>query len=273
LTNKVAGQEIDRFGGNDGLDYTDGHGSPLRGDALVRGYVSIKFQYDADKQPTRVIGGVTQPDPTRRINVATVTVTQTREGYDFDTSDLVNPYGADAAWLPWLAMLIGTRLDLSMPIEDQRDTIVNGFMGIKAGTKESMARMAQRYLTGSRTVAIFDHTYVDPVTGSYMPGGQWDVVIATRDDEMPMVSDGSGGFVQMSDAAWLRYLLPWKPAGVTLRRIVFESSWDMAVGKSDVDGSILLDPNGRVAQPGVFPYWVNWNNAIWRSIERAGLDR
>jgi hypothetical protein len=100
------------------------------------------------------------------------------EGPGYRTSDLVDPEVAEAPWMPWLAQLVGVALDTSLPLPEQRATIANSILGIKAGSKAAIAAAAGTVLSGSKEVKVYDHS-----STSIGNGGQWDVMLVTKDTE------------------------------------------------------------------------------------------
>lgn len=101
------------------------------------------------------------------------------DGPGYRTSDLVDPDTADAAWLPWLAQLVGMKLDTSLTVPNQRIAVKNSILGLKAGSKAAMAAAAATVLVGSKEVTIYDHS-----DGSNFGGAsQWDMTVVTNDTE------------------------------------------------------------------------------------------
>ena len=190
------------------------------------GYAAIQLRYD----------NAAQPDNAHRITVTDVTVTNLSAGYEFGTSDLVDPYAADKEWLPWLAMMLGATLDQSLPEAAQRNNLRDSTSGLRAGTKQALVTAAQPYLGGTKSVMVFDHS-TDAV-GGVGTGGEWDVLIVTRADETPSGIDIPA------------LLAPAKPAGVKLWHRVYTADWATILTK--------------------YPTWADWGT--WASIETAGLD-
>lgn len=123
------------------------------------------------------------------------------EGGDGGTSDLVDPDGADIAWLPWLAQIYGVTLPATTDPVALRDAVRYASGGWLAGTKQAMADAARSALTGSRYVKIIPH----------WGGDRWTVMVQTRSTETP-------------DAAAVLAAIASKgaaPAGV----IVLQQSW------------------------------------------------
>lgn len=129
-----------------------------------------------------------------------------------DTSDLVNPATADAAWLPWLAQAVGVTLDPTLNEAERRAAIAGASTGFMAGTKQAVAAAAGTELTGTKHAEVYDHSTAT-VRGT---ASMWDVLIITRPSETP------------SDAAVLEAVARKgaKPAGVTLWWRAYEASWD-----------------------------------------------
>ena len=157
-----------------------------------------------------------------------------QDGVPVDTSDLVDPNTADAAWLPWLAQLVGVQLDTTVSIDMQRAQIAN--VDFLQGTKQSMAKTGQTVLTGTQYIRIFDHTSASTDIGG---AGEWDVLIITVASET--TSSPSAAIIAAGA----------KPAGVQLHEETFTSTWD------DVEGR--------------YPTWADWDAATWQQIEESGL--
>lgn len=136
-------------------------------------------------------------------------------GADGDTSDLVDPTVADAAWLPWLAQLTGVRLTAAMSVDAQRNAIAGAVSGYLKGTKQGIAAAAATALTGTRYVRVI------PLYG----GDEWRVEVRTRTTETA------------STAAVLAAIIAAgaKPAGVELVATTYAASWDQieALGSND----------------------------------------
>lgn len=128
-----------------------------------------------------------------------------------DTSDLVDPGTADAAWLPWLAQLVGVALSPGLSETQKRDAIRYASAGWRAGTKASVADAAKSELTGTKYAQVYDHTVSTPGDGT-----MWDVLIVTRTEETPDVSAVLAA-VEKRGA---------KPAGVVLHHRAYAASWD-----------------------------------------------
>lgn len=120
-------------------------------------------------------------------------------GIPGDTSDLTDPATADAAWLPWLAQLVGINLDVTLPVADQRTVISQALLGIKAGTKAAMAQAASRHLVGSKFVRVYDHSSSLSAIGQ---GGEWDMLVVTLDSETLENTLTSEQAIMGSNTAW-----------------------------------------------------------------------
>lgn len=152
-------------------------------------------------------------------------------------SSLGDPFAADAAWLPWLAQLVGVRLDPAASETEQRDTIAYATSGYKAGTKRAMEDAARSALTGSRYARCVPQYRPDGVAA-----GPWDVTIITR------ASETSNPIAVL--AAILRKGV--KPAGVVLWTQSTEASWDTLEASR--------------------PTWTDWESAGgWTPLEETGL--
>jgi hypothetical protein len=156
------------------------------------------------------------------------------EGEPDDTSDLVDPYAADDAWIPWLAQLVGIH-DLSSVMMENRDRIASDTK-FQAGTKESMRQAAKGALNGEQHVEVYSHSNdVDPLGD----GDQWDVLVVTRGTET--IGDPLAEIIRL-DA---------KPAGVLLYHRTYTTTWD--------------------AIEAAFPTWADIEGKTWSEIEEAGL--
>lgn len=68
--------------------------------------------------------------------------------------DLVDPYGCDLAWLPWLAQLTGVTDDPTQPIPVRRASVANASASWAHGTREAIARLVRPALTGNQYVRV-----------------------------------------------------------------------------------------------------------------------
>lgn len=155
-------------------------------------------------------------------------------------SALSDPDLADAVWLPWLATLVGARLDPSASVAEQRDTIRYATSGWRAGTRGAMADAARSALTGTKYAKVYPHMKSDPSLG-LVPGTPWDVTVVTRLTETPDVNAVLGAILRKGV----------KPAGVTLWHKAYEATWD--------------------TWEAVFPTWADWDAATWEQLQEAGL--
>lgn len=128
-----------------------------------------------------------------------------------DTSDLGDPTTADPEWLPWMAQLVGVKLEPGFTEQQARDAVLYASAGWRAGTKQAIADAAKSELTGTKYAAVYDHAITGPGNG-----GQWDVLIITRPTETPDPAKLLAAVVARGA----------KPAGVVLRHRAIESSWD-----------------------------------------------
>lgn len=131
-------------------------------------------------------------------------------------SALADPGQADAAWLPWLAQLVGARLDPAASVMEKRDTIKYATSGWRAGTRQAIADAAKTALTGTKYARVVPHA-VPVVGGGYTSGSIWDVTVVTQTAETP---DPNAVL-----AAILRKGV--KPAGVVLHVTNYGSTWDL----------------------------------------------
>lgn len=190
-------------------------------------------------------------------------------------TDLANPIAAEAAWVPWLAQLVG--LDTSFDPEEHRfaltwlfveakgtwdafstwndfeyvvlptagasiselrEAIANASLGWGVGTKKAIGAAAQSVLIGSRSVRVYDHSSNVSIGGATA----WDVLIVTATSETPSPS-------AVLDAVTRKNA---KPAGVVLWHRVYEASWDTLVA--------------------AFPTWTVFEGATpWDNLEETGV--
>lgn len=155
-------------------------------------------------------------------------------------SGLADPVQAPAAWLPWLAQLVGAVLDPSASEQEQRDTIIYATSGWRGGTRSAIADAAKSALTGSKYARILVHTKPDG-SGGVMAGTVWDLTIVTLSSETPDVNAVLGAVLRKGA----------KPAGVVLWHAAYESTWDQ--------------------QEAAFPTWDLRDAATWDQIAEAGL--
>lgn len=156
-------------------------------------------------------------------------------------SALADPDQADVAWLPWLAQLVGARLDPAASEAEKRDTIKYATSGWRAGTRQAIADAARTALTGSKFAKVLPHT-IPASGGGTQPGGVWDVTVVTRVAETPDVSAVLGAIERKGV----------KPAGVVLHHTAYTSTWDLLEAR--------------------FPTWADIETATWAQIEEAGIS-
>ena len=158
------------------------------------------------------------------------------EGGADDTSDLLDPKGADAAWLPWMAQLYGIPLDGTLTETQRRNLIADWRSRRHAGSKQSMIDAVRAILTRDQMVRVYDHA---TDTG---PGGRWDVLVVTLKAETPN-ADGQ----LVLDAIRKANV---KPAGVVLHHRFVTGTW--------------------AALKTARPTWADWNGDTWLDIEDTG---
>lgn len=163
-----------------------------------------------------------------------------RENRHTRPSALGDAEQAEVAWLPWLAQMVGARLDPGASEQEKRDTIRFTTSSWRAGTRQALVDAARSALTGSRYAVVVPHQKPDVALG-LIPGTPWDITIVTRTSETP-----DAGAVL---AAILRKGV--KPAGAVLYHRTYESSWD--------------------AIESTFPTWDDWESHTWDEIEEGAL--
>lgn len=154
-----------------------------------------------------------------------------------DTSDLADPVAAAAEWLPWLAQLVGVQLNPGLPVSAQRDAIETAVSGFRAGTRPALAAAAKSLLTGTQFVQVYDHTIASPGDG-----GEWDVLLVTRDEETPF---SGGELIDRVEAQGA------KPAGVVLHHRSYTAPWD--------------------AVDAAYATWAATDGLTWNQMDDTGL--
>jgi hypothetical protein len=119
-----------------------------------------------------------------------------------DTSDLVDPTTADAAWLAWLAQQIGIDPG-DRTVAELRAAIADASTGWRAGSQAAVRSEVQTQLTGAKHVGIWDHWEND----------EWRVAIGTRHVETA------------DEAAVLVAANRTKPAGVQFEHVWGVGTW------------------------------------------------
>lgn len=214
---------------------------PTYGPATERMYARLpEFYRDADAEQTwdypfkRFISAGTQG-----LDDAETLITRLDPATNTGTSDLADPLTADLAWLPWLAQLVGVRIEPSFSEAERRDAVRFASSGFRAGTKEALVNAAKTALTGTKTATIHDHTSETSEIGA---ATVWDVLIVTRGDETPDVD-------LVRDTVIARNA---KPAGVMLHFRTYQTDWDTLEA--------------------LHPTWDDWETTgTWTRIEESGL--
>jgi hypothetical protein len=123
------------------------------------------------------------------------------------TADLIDPATADAAWLPYIAMFRGGKLDLSLPVAQQRASLETpAALGWYAGSADSIVQAAQRALTDTQHVALVYGYGGDPFTIAVQT-----LVTETPDDQAVLDAIDQAGV---------------RPAGFDIVIEHYQSSWD-----------------------------------------------
>lgn len=148
-------------------------------------------------------------------------------------SDLVDPNQADAAWLPWLAQLVGVHFDYLLTEVQKRERIASAIGGVRAGTKAAIIQAVQAVLTGTKTVYVYPFSNA---VGGINAGTQWEVLIMTLAAET--VSDVVQAVVNAGA----------KPAGVKLYHVTYGATWTTVEAAK--------------------PTWTNWDATTWEQLEQ-----
>jgi hypothetical protein len=147
-------------------------------------------------------------------------------------SDLVDPWQADAEWLPWLAQLVGVKFRAGLAVSDQRTQIATAIGGVRAGTPQAIAQVVQTILTGTKTVYIYPRSNL----GGIDAGSQWEVLILTLSEETT------------ADVVATVIAAGAKPAGIKLYHDNYGASWN--------------------TQEAAYTTWTAWEKP-WQDIERG----
>lgn len=116
---------------------------------------------------------------------------------DSGTADLVDPYTADAAWLPWLGQLVGVDVT-NLAVPAQRDTIAHPEDTWAHGTPRAIAAKARPKLTGGQYVDLRPHHRGDPfVIGVYTKRGE--TATATTWGELETIAPTWGDLERLGD--------------------------------------------------------------------------
>lgn len=156
-------------------------------------------------------------------------------------SALGDPAQSPAAWLPWMAQMVGARLDPAASEQERRDTIQYATSGWRGGTRSAIADAARSALTGSKYARVIPH-FKSASGGGIEAGTVWDIVIVTLTAETP--DPGA-----VLDAVLRKGV---KPAGAVLHHSSHQATWDQIEA--------------------IFPQWRDWEAAgSWDTIQGAGL--
>lgn len=155
-------------------------------------------------------------------------------------SALGDPDQARTGWLPWLAQLVGARLDPAASEGERRDTIRYATSGWRGGTRSAIADAARTALTGTKYARVVPHT-VPSGAGGIEPGTVWDITVVTRVSETPDPDAVLGAILRKGV----------KPAGAVLWHAVYEATWDQ--------------------QEAAYPTWDLRDAATWDELAEAGL--
>lgn len=155
-------------------------------------------------------------------------------------SALGDPDQANAAWLPWLAQMVGARLDPGASEEEKRDTIRFATSGWRAGTRAAIIDAARSALTGTKLASLYPHTKVTG-GGDLEAGTPWDITIVTKTSETPDPDIVLGAILRKGV----------KPAGAVLWHKSYGTDW--------------------ATLESLRPTWADWDGATWTEIEETGL--
>jgi hypothetical protein len=100
-------------------------------------------------------------------------------GEDVSPADLVDPAKADPAWLPWLAQLVGARVDPMAPVATQRAAIANVASTWDHASPAAMRRAVAAVLTGTKYVEVNS----PGINATDLP--RWTITVRTKASESP----------------------------------------------------------------------------------------
>lgn len=166
---------------------------------------------------------------------------QWQEARQLRPSALGDPVQAQVAWLPWMAQLVGARLDPAATEQEHRDTIQYATSGWRGGTRAAIADAARSVLTGSKYARVIPH-FRSAVGGGIEAGTVWDIVIVTLTAETPDPSEVLNAVLRKGV----------KPAGAILYHSAYQATWEQIEA--------------------IFPQWRDWEAAgSWDALQGAGL--
>lgn len=121
-------------------------------------------------------------------------------------TDLADPRRADAAWLPWLAQLVGLTLPADATEQTRRDLLSSRAGGYLTGTRSAIVAAARAALTGTRSATV------QPV----LNGDEFLVGLRTLGSETPS-TDAVLDAIERAGA---------RPAGYDVEVTFYAASWD-----------------------------------------------
>lgn len=99
-----------------------------------------------------------------------------------ETSELVDPENADAAWLPWIGQLLGIKITGNETVEQQRAKLhTRWHTGFADGNIHSMMDAASFALVGDKYVNVYPRSTAAP--DGIGTGTMWDMLIVTKESE------------------------------------------------------------------------------------------
>lgn len=218
----------------------DAAGSDWPFKRYLAGVLDLAGQIDQtvdDIRGDRPIGPAT-PEPW---SLAAAELDEWRASRAVRPSALGDPVQAPAAWLPWMAQMVGAPLDPAATEQERRDTIRYATSGWRGGTRGAIADAARSVLTGSKYARVIPH-FRSAVGGGIEAGTVWDIVIVTLTAETPDPNEVLGAVLRKGV----------KPAGAVLYHSAYQATWDQIES--------------------IFPQWRDWEAAgSWDAIQGAGL--
>lgn len=146
---------------------------------------------------------------------------------DTSVADLVDPWTADAGWLPWLAQLLG--IDVTgLTVDEQRAALADPSAAWAHGTRDAIVRAVRPRLPDSSYVDVVPHHLGDPFTlGLVTKGDETTGVITWAELEAaaPTWADleALGSWGNTVTASLIRAAQGERPAGYRLAHVYLEN--------------------------------------------------
>ena len=178
-----------------------------------------------------------------------------------DTSELANPLLADPEWLPWLGQLFGVHLNAG--IESNRQYVVEGVSGFKAGTAEAIAAAAKPVLVGDKYAAVYRRSNSTAIGA----GGPWDLLLVTRATEtlinlIPEIAATIAETGSWTVTTSPSYSTSKKIVSVAASKNVY-NNYAMQLGATNAAGTFTLTANSSTQAAVVATDWYQGMITLW----------